>query len=706
MTREEDLYPWVFEQLKKMRWNTSDTAQIAKKVKVDGREADLVLYDNKGIPLAVIELKKEEIDPYSAKMQAREYAEKLKAPFVFLTNGEEIYFWELNTGFDAHLVRAFLTREDLTRKRYLLQNRKDLELVKIDSEIIGGVKDGKDWNFQVECVHAICDGLKKHKRRMLIEMATGTGKTRTMAAIIKRLLEAGWINRVLFVVDRETLAAQALGVFNRHLGDYGYIFEKGEKKPEKLITIAIINTIANHYEKFSPGEFDLVVTDECHRSIYHKWRDALLYFDGIHIGLTATPANFIDRNTYRYFHCEEGKPTFSFPLVKGIEKGVLVPYEIYKATTQITRDGLHWDGEDYSPSDLEKKITVPERNEKMVNEFKSKAKFAKTIVFAATKRHASNLTRFFNQAYASRGDDVAIDITTDTRRPDQAIREFRENPLPMIAVSVGMLDTGFDHEEVENLIFARPVRSPILYQQMRGRGTRTCDRIGKTHFTIYDFGGNADYFNDPGYDPTRYRAGGPSLINESRKRYEVKTADVPDFIVERGWIHLTPGQEKVDVKSYLIDFESRMKRMAAYHPVIQRLKQGTEPSEEEIRELMVELNREGYTINEEALQRIYNQPTARMLDFIKHVLDIEKLPDRERRINEAFTSYLISHDFTPEQVRFLTLIKNTFLTKGKCTYEDFSKPPLSTEGGLDLGERLFPHRFDTVFKELTEEVLA
>lgn len=706
MAVEDDIYPWVFEHLKNMRWKVTDTSQVAKKVNVNGKEADLVLFDNKGEPLAVIELKKRGIDPYSAKAQARDYAKTLNAPFVFLTDGSEIYFWELDTGFDAHPVKAFLTQEDLERKRYLLKNRKDLELVKIDLNIVGGIKDEKDWNFQIECVHAICDGLKKHKRRMLIEMATGTGKTRTMAAIIKRLLDAGWINRVLFVVDRETLAGQALGVFNRYIGDYGYIFEKGEKKPEKLITITIINTIANHYTKFSPGEFDLIVTDECHRSIYHKWRDALLYFDGIHIGLTATPANFIDRNTYHYFHCEEGKPTFSFPLHKGIEKGVLVPYEIYKATTQITRDGLHWDGEDYSPSDLEKKITVPERNEKITQEFREKAKFAKTLVFAATKRHASTLTKLFNKAYSEHGDNAAIDITTDTRRPDQAIKQFKENPMPMIAVSVGMLDTGFDFDEIENLVYARPIRSPILYQQMRGRGTRTCERIGKTHFTIYDFGGNADHFNDPGYDPTKYRVGGASVIRETRERYEVIKADVPDYIIERGWVYLPPGQEKVDIKSYQVDFESRMKRFAEYHPVLKRLKEGIEPSEEEIRELMVELNREGYTITEQALQQVYNQPTAHLLDFIKHVLDIEKLPDREKRINDSFTNYVVSHDFTPEQVRFPTLIKNTMLTKGKCTYEDFNKPPLKTEGGLDLGERLFPHRFDAVFKELTEEVLA
>ncbi len=707
MAIEDDVYPWVFKHLENMGWNTADTSQVARKVKVNGREADLVLYDNKREPLAVIELKRDEIDPYTAKLQAKEYASKLGAPFVFLTNGEEIFFWELNTGFDAHLVKEFFTQEDLIRKRYLLQNRKDLGRVRIDPTIVGGVKNDKDWNFQIECIHAICDGLKKHRRRMLVGMATGTGKTRTMAAIIKRLQRAGWINNVLFVVDRETLANQALGVFNRFIGDYGYIF-KGEILEEKRITVSIINTMANHYEDFSPGYFDLIITDECHRSIYHKWRDVLLYFDGIHIGLTATPASFIDRNTYRYFHCDDGRPTFSFPLTKGIEKGVLVPYEIYKATTQITRDGLHWDGEDYSPYDLERKITVPERNEKIVQEFKEKSRFAKTLIFAATKRHASTLTRLFNRAYSGHGDNVAIDITTDTRRPDQAIKEFKENPFPMIAVSVGMLDTGFDYDEVENLVFARPIRSPILYQQMRGRGTRTCDRIGKTHFTIYDFCGNADYFNDPGYDPAKYRAGTPLEVTEpkSRERYGLKTADVPDFIVERGWIYFTPGQEKVDVKSYLIDFESRMKRMVEYNNVLERLLEGIEPSEEEIRELMVELNQEGYTITEDALKMIYNQPTARMLDFIKHVLDIEKLPDREKRINDAFTNYLISHDFTPEQVRFLTLIKNTFLTKGKCTYEDFSRPPLKTEGGLDLGEKLFPHEFDNVFNELTKEVLA
>jgi len=706
---ERDIYPQIYQELENKGWKVHDKSQVREEMRVGKKRADILLYDNKGDPLAVIEVKDEGTKPYSAKLQAREYAEGLGAPFVFLTDGDELYFWELGTGFDAHPVKTYLTQDDLIRKKVLLGSRKDLEVVPIDSSMVGGVSNGKDWNFQVECIHALCDGLKRHKRRMLVEMATGTGKTRTIAAFIKRLLQAGWVSRVLFVVDREALATQAEGVFKNFLREYStYIFTKGEKRPGAVITISIINTMANHYQDFSPGEFDLIITDECHRSIYHKWRETLLYFDGIHIGLTATPANFIDRNTYRFFHCEDEKPTFSFPLKSGIDKGVLVPYEIYKATTQITREGLHWDGEDYLPSDLEKKITVPERNEKIVKEFKEKAKFAKTLVFACTKYHASILAELFNRAYSDMGDNVAIDITTDTRRPDMAIKEFKENSMPMIAVSVGMLDTGFDFDEIENLVFARPVRSPILYQQMRGRGTRTCDRIGKRMFTIFDFGGNADYFNDESYDPTKYRTGGGKW-KEKRPPYgkkKPKVADVPDIIIERGWVYLIPGQEKVDIKSYQIDFESRMKRLAEYHPVLLRIKDGIEPSEEEIRELMVELNREGYTITEQALQDVYNQPTAHLLDFIKHVLDIEKLPDREKRINDSFQNYIISHDFTPEQVRFLTLIKNTMLAKGKCDYEDLAKPPLSTEGGLDMGEKLFPDRFDHIFEELTTEVLA
>jgi len=279
---------------------------------VSGR-ADYVLRDSKGRALAVIEAKKNAINPYVAKQQALPYAQELSAPFIFLTNGELIYFWDYQND-DARIVASFYSRRDMERLVESRKNRKPLATVEIPEYYIRQGETRTFRPYQQETMRALDQALELGKRRFLMELPTGTGKTDLTALYIKRLIEAGWAERILFLVDREQLAKQALETIQDLLGgQYGsYWLKPGMIRQEKQITVCLLQTMINRTHEYTSGYFDVVIMDESHRSIYGTWQASLTRFDALHIGLTATPANYIDRNTYEFYHCKVCQPDFSY----------------------------------------------------------------------------------------------------------------------------------------------------------------------------------------------------------------------------------------------------------------------------------------------------------------------------------------------------------------------------------------------------------
>ena len=457
--------------------------------------------------------------------------------------------------------------------------------------------------YQKECIDALCAEMNHGRRKMLVEMATGTGKTRTAAAFIKRLFQANAINRVLFLVDRINLAKQTEDAFAEYLPDYPcHIMKAGRFKDEKVITIATLQTFIGEYANFSSGYYDLVMSDECHRSIYGKWSGVLKHFDGVQVGWTATPCVLRDadalpdpedgafiRDTLRFFEVES--PTYRYTLRQAVSEGYLVPYQIYKAMTvrtaaeggfEVKRDELDWsvmneqtrsefedlfDGQEsimVDPSALERKFTIPERNRAMVREFREVVEkgfmgkdgvrrapqWGKTIVFAVTKRHAETLAQMFDKEFADkkpspevRYADFVVSGTgeDDTIDAYSRIKRFKDEKFPQILVSVNMLDTGFDCPEAVNLVMARFTRSAILYQQMRGRGTRKADHIKKVNFTIFDFVGVTDFHGD---DEDDLPDGGFTVQaaprDPNRQPRLMLTLDVHDHIdpTTRDWVTL------------------------------------------------------------------------------------------------------------------------------------------------------------------------
>ena len=423
----------------------------------DGSRADYVLCDRAGRPVAVVEAKRASVQPLTAQDQGIHYATLLDVPFVFLSNGEEVRFLDRDRDAHARQIAAFYSQEDLERRIAVRSLRRELADVPIDRKIV-------DRDYQIDCIEALSAEVARGRRKLLVEMATGTGKTRTAAAFIKRLFEAGAVTRVLFLVDRLALAAQAEDAFTDHLRDYPcHVLRPGRGFDRaKRITIATLQTMIAEYGRLSSGYFDLVVTDECHRSIYGRWSGVLRRFDGIQLGLTATPCTaaaasgaggaragappdpedgrFV-RDTLRFF--EVDRPTFRYRLRRAIAEGYLVPYRIYRAMTvktaaesgfEVKRGELEWSTMEEAaraeleglfggsgsitvdPQALERKFTIPERNRAIVREFRSVLDHGftgrdgvrrypsrgKTIVFAVTKRHAETLAAMFDEHFADR----------------------------------------------------------------------------------------------------------------------------------------------------------------------------------------------------------------------------------------------------------------------------------------------------------------
>lgn len=591
-------------QLRDAKWNLADGRSVRfEYVLPDGTKADYVLCDRHGRSLAVVEAKRMANDPLLAQKQAKDYAAQLRVSLIFLGNGKEIWVWDFEREAHPRPVKTFYSQEDLERRAAALAARKDLMTLPTDGKVAGR-------GYQLDCIDALCQGIAAGKRKLLVEMATGTGKTRTAAALICRLFEAGIVTRVLFLVDRITLAKQTEDAFAQYLPTIpAYVLRAGRRfQDEKRITITTLQGMVNTYAEYSAGYFDLIISDECHRSIYGKWSGVLKHFDGIQLGLTATScfasaetlADLDDedtafvRDTLRFFELD--RPTYRYTLKQAIQEGFLVPYRIYKAMTVKTasadgfpvhRSELDWTAMDETtkaefealfaqgdpiivdPNALERRFTIPERNRAMAREFRDVVQNGyagsdgarrfpqdgKTIVFAVTKRHAATLAQMFDDAFAERkpspeiryADFVVSDAgADDTANASEKIDRFKKEPFPKILVSVNMLDTGFDCPNVVNLVMARFTKSAILYQQMRGRGTRLAPSIKKTSFTIFDFVGVTDYHGDSEDIP----AEGGFVVTAQKKDGKGRgllTLDVNDQIdpTTRGWVTLDENGNEV-----------------------------------------------------------------------------------------------------------------------------------------------------------------
>jgi type I restriction enzyme R subunit len=530
-------------------WDLLNPQHIQFEYHTPTGRADYLLKDRLGRVLCVLEAKREDLDPYDAKEQARGYADNLNAPFVILSNGQEHWFWNLQRidKQDAYRIERLPSREDLERVRLKnLQPPRPLLTEVITPDYLYRLKpDLKLRGYQINAMGAIADLYDKEgRRKFLLEMATGTGKTLLCAALIRRFLTTRNAERVLFIVDRIELAKQTMEDFNVVLGEYKPVIYKTARRTGELLgssvvvaTIQSLMTDRRYRQEFTPFYFDLVINDEAHRSIYGDAREVVQFFQATRIGLTATPKAYLKnvniqqlaqenpktlearqlRDTYHYFGCEPGEATFRYDIIDAVkdpEGPFLCTPKIVDVRTDITTKSLEEAGwtvtvdekeENYKIQDLERKIFTPHRNRVMCDVFLRESQKApdgnvgKSIIFAVNQSHATTLTKILNDI------KPGIALTITSRIPDSSslAKEFRDGKRSeRIAVSVDMLSTGYNCRDLLNVVLMRPVFSPTEYIQIKGRGTRRYTFvIGNTEyekkwFFLLDFCGVAEYFEE------------------------------------------------------------------------------------------------------------------------------------------------------------------------------------------------------------------
>ncbi|MFV2055172.1 MAG: DEAD/DEAH box helicase family protein [Thiohalomonadales bacterium] len=490
--------------------------------------ADYVLWDDNGQPLAVIEAKKTAVDAETGRHQARHYADGLEKmhgqrPVIFYTNGHDIWIWDDHPAqnYPPRKLFDFYSKPSLqylVRKR---RERKPLNSVSPKPDIL------TDRLYQHEALKRICENFEQKKRKALAVQATGTGKTRLAIALTDVAMQAGWVKRTLFLCDRRELRKQAKNAYSVFLSaPITVLTSRSINDDENSIFVATYPAMIRNFRTFDPGFFDLIISDESHRSIYNIYGDLFRYFDALQVGLTATPVEMVSRSTCELFGCSFKHPTSNYSLERAIEEGYLVPYQVIKHTTKFLRDGIKGhaltDDEvaqledqgvdpntlDFDGEQIDRAIYNKDTNRMILRNLMDNGirqsddqTLGKSIIFARNHRHAKLLETLFDELYPQYAGKFCQVIDNYDPRAEDLIDDFKgegSNDQLTIAISVDMLDTGIDVPEIVNLVFARPVKSPIKFWQMVGRGTRLSENLfgpgkHKTHFLVFDHWGVVEY---------------------------------------------------------------------------------------------------------------------------------------------------------------------------------------------------------------------
>ncbi|MCY2978220.1 MAG: DEAD/DEAH box helicase family protein [Planctomycetota bacterium] len=495
---------------------------------------DYVLWGDDGKPLGLIEAKRTKRSPQEGEHQAKLYADCLQAmfgqrPVIFYSNGYEHWIWD-DQNYPPRQVQGFYKKAELELLIQRRTTRRSLQEASINDTIV-------ERFYQTRAIRKIGESFEKdHERKSLLVMATGSGKTRTVIALSDMLIRSNWVKRVLFLADRIALVNQTANVFKKFLPDAGAVNLITEKDTEGRVYVStyptmmgLIDETKDSGRRFGVGHFDLVVIDEAHRSVFQKYRAIFDYFDSLLVGLTATPKDEIDKNTYGLFDLETGVPTDAYDLDEAVKDGYLVPPKAVSVPLKFEREGIKYNDlseeekDEWDAKEWDEEGNIPEKVEaaavnkwlfnidtvdKVLEHVMTRGQcvaggdlLGKTILFAKNQAHAEFIKERFDINYPHYRGEFARIITFKTEYAQSLIDNFsNKDKFPQIAISVDMLDTGIDVPEVVNLVFFKLVRSKTKFWQMIGRGTRLCpDLFGpgldKEFFYIFDYCQNLEYFS-------------------------------------------------------------------------------------------------------------------------------------------------------------------------------------------------------------------
>ena len=738
----------VYEALKALDWRLGDTLLYQPNYALTEEEQrnypgsksirpDFVLQDIQGVPLAVVEDKLDDPAKALAKLRLK-YSRVLRPRFLYAcaadgAGGLRVLFFDLAwVGVDAaefRQVDGFMTLEAMKLKLEQDRQRRRSQGIRIDTTIAGGFDPaaGKERTYQLDCIRILLELYRDGKMKMLVHMATGLGKTRTLVAFCKALLDHALARRILFVVDRRTLARQAIAkgfsLLSPTYNSHWITSASWRAHANKNVHGVVIDTLEFLYDRIPSNFYDLIIVDECHRSITVNRNLVFDHFVCPRIGLTATPriavpakgveiddADLAINDTYRLFGCESGEPDFRFDLDRGIAEGFLAPYGKEEHITALTREamaeGVLYDhlldpdtrarielgkAEQIKLERLNKRILSEEQANRWAEILRKETEYGeKVLLFAASQAHCLMLVKAINAAFndSGQGPRYAEAVISDNDDINESLKDWFERPYsnPRIVVSVDIMSTGVDIPCLRYIAFGALTKSVAKYLQMLGRGTRLDPKTGKFSFKILDFVGLCKRMNDNGKGSLKPNEkvvkggadkGGGGGGGGGRVDGILDNPD-PATLIQRA-LMTEAGLKLVDnipIARARELFETGVKSTMDPRIALLRRKvwedKDYQPSEEELALVMAWAAAPDVILSEEQLQRIYDYPAGSVWDFFLAVLGVRKIPTTRERIESGFEQYLGLYNFNDAQTKTLRRIKDAFVAN------------LSSQGRVDL----------------------
>lgn len=684
---------------------------------------DIVLQDLKGEILAVLEnnLEKENKDLLKLRTVV---SQLLKPRFLYACSAERILFYDNAwRGLDAgefKQVTGFMTLEEMKLK--VEQHRKitsNKEII-IDTTIAGGFDPtvGKERYYQLQCIRTIIENYKSGKQKMLVHMATGLGKTRTAVALVKSLLSSGLAKRILFVVDRRMLAKQSVddgfALISREHTSSWITTSNFRARKHASIHVVVIDTLELIHSDLSSNYYDLIIVDECHRSINVNRKLIFDHFLCPRVGLTATPRIAVPKDgatideedlaiidTYKLFGCETGEPDFQFDMERGISEGFLAPYKPIELKSSLIveaeEQGIEFDYV-LEPTDkthidlgIEKKLKLEQLNRKFISEenctriaeeLKKNTQWGeKVILFGVSQNHCIELAKAINKIFdtdyegGTRYCESVISIN-DALNETQKAWFKKPYQKPYIVTSVDILSTGVDIPCVRYIAFAALTKSAGKYIQMIGRGTRLDPKTGKFSFTVLDFVGLCNRMEDNGKGTLKEnkkivtpKGNRPTISGRPSPKGDYFLIDNSDpaHLIQRIEIHGDSIKiiDNLPIEEAKRIFEEELKKTEV--PIMAELKEKANqddysPTDEEVEKLIDWMSKPNTFLDEGHLQKIYDYPEGSAWDFLLHALGKKQIPTPKERIEKNYNSYLHTYNFNDEQIQILKKIKDIFVS--------------------------------------------
>lgn len=727
---------------------------------------DIVLQDLNGEVLAVIEnnLDKENKDLLKLRTVVTQV---LKPRFLYACSAERILFYD-NTwrGLDAgefKQVIGFMSLEEMKLKTEQQKKIASNKEIVIDTTIAGGFDNniGKDRYYQLQCIRTIVENYKAGKQKMLIHMTTGLGKTRTAVALVKALLSSGMAKRILFVVDRRMLAKQAVddgfALISREHTSSWITTSNFRTRKHASIHVVVIDTLELIHSDLPSNFYDLIIVDECHRSINVNRKLIFDHFLCPRVGLTATPRIATPKegidvdeedlaiiDTYKLFGCETGEPDFQFDMDRGITEGFLAPYKPIEIKSSLIaeaeEDGIEFDyviepTEKYEISlGTVKKLKLEQLNRKFISEenclriaeeLKKNTQWGeKVILFGVSQAHCIELAKAINKVFENDNADkpyYAEAVISENNELNETLKAWFKKPYqkPYVVTSVDILSTGVDIPCVRYIGFASLTKSVGKYIQMVGRGTRLDPKTGKFSFTVLDFVGLCKRMEDNGKGTLKKNTKivkpghAPYIVTPPQPRgeyYLIDNAD-PASMIQRVEIHgdSIKIKDNIPIEEAKRIFEEEL--LKSKEPTIVDLRtkaQNTnyQPSDEEIDRLVKWLSLPNTFMDEGHLQKMYDYPEGSIWDFLLHALGKKKIPTPKERIEKNYLSYIHTYNFTDEQIVVLKKIKEIFASnlasKREIEVKDIFGNPIYERliGSYDSVNQKFEGRFNLVIDDL------